>query len=128
MNRSFNPPTVGGPFGAYSHGCEVPQGARWLVIAGQVGAKPEGGFAEGIDAQCEWALRNVVEVLRAGNMGPPDLVKLLVCLSDQAYVPNWRAAREKVMGDVKPPATLIVVPALARPEYLVEVEGWAAKV
>jgi enamine deaminase RidA (YjgF/YER057c/UK114 family) len=127
MNRTFNPKTVAGPFGAYSHGCEVPPGARWLVIAGQVGARPDGTFGDGIDEQCELALRNVVEVLRGANMSPADLVKLMICLIDARHVPNWRAARQKVLGDVAPPGTLIVIPALARPEYLVEVEGWAAK-
>jgi len=103
-------------------------GARWLVVAGQVGARPDGSIPPGIDEQCELAIRNVVEVVRAGNMAPANLVKLTVCLLDQKHVPNWRAAREKVLGDLRPPATLLVVAALARPEFLVEVEAWAAKV
>lgn len=127
MNRIFNPPTVGGPFGSYSHGCEVPAGARWLVVAGQVGARPDGTIPPGIDEQCELAIRNVVEVLHGGKMVPADLVKLVVCLMDQKHVPNWRAAREKVLGDLRPPATLLVVAGLARPEFLVEIEAWAAK-
>jgi enamine deaminase RidA (YjgF/YER057c/UK114 family) len=55
-------------------------------------------------------------------------VKLLICLTDRAYVPSWRAARAKVLGDYKATATLLVVAGLVAPEYLVEVDAWAAKV
>ena len=47
MNRHFNPETVHAPAGSYHHGCEVPAGARWLVLAGQVGVKPDGSWAQG---------------------------------------------------------------------------------
>jgi enamine deaminase RidA (YjgF/YER057c/UK114 family) len=31
-----------------------------------------------------------------------------------------------VLGDAAPPATMVYVPPLAAPEYLVEIEAWAA--
>lgn len=128
MNRMFNPKTVAAPVGAYTHGCEVLPGARLLSVAGQVGMKPDGALGKDIDEQCEWTLRNIMAVLRDANMGPPDLVKLYVCLVDRGHLPNWRAARAKVLGDVKPTSTLVIVAGLVSPELLVEADAWAAKV
>jgi enamine deaminase RidA (YjgF/YER057c/UK114 family) len=56
------------------------------------------------------------------------LVKLTIYLTDSRYIEDARAARQKVFGEaVQPTSTLVVVDALAAPEYLVEVEAWAAK-
>jgi enamine deaminase RidA (YjgF/YER057c/UK114 family) len=128
MNRMFNPPSIATPVGAYTHGVEVPPGARWLTIAGQVGVKPDGALGKTIDEQCEWTLHNLLAVLREGNMAAPDIVKLFVCLVDRAHLQNWRAARTKVLGDVKPASTLVFVAGLYAPECLVEADAWAAKV
>jgi len=37
MNRKLNPSTIAPPGGRYTHAIEVPPGARWLVVSGQVG-------------------------------------------------------------------------------------------
>ena len=37
MNRKFNPSSIAPPGGRYTHAIEVPPGARWLVVSGQVG-------------------------------------------------------------------------------------------
>ncbi|MEZ5935928.1 MAG: RidA family protein [Alphaproteobacteria bacterium] len=128
MNEAMNPKTVHKPLGMYSHTMKIPANAEWLVIAGQVGINAKGAVAAGAKRQAEQACRNIVACLRANKMTKEDLVKLTIYLTDSRYVEDVRAARLKVLGDaVQPTSTLVVINALAAPEYLVEVEAWAAK-
>lgn len=128
MNQSTNPDTVHAPLGAYVHSIEVPPGARWLVISGQVGIDAKGKIGKDIAVQSERALRNVLACLRAHKMSKHDLVKTTTYLTDARYVTAFREARRKVFGDdCTPTSTLLIIDALAAPEMLVEVEAWAAR-
>ena len=128
MGTPSNPKTVHPPLGAYSHTMSVAPGARWLVIAGQVGVSRTGRTASGVERQSEQAFRNVVACLRANGMNRDDLVKLTIYLTDPRGIEAMRAARIKVLGEsVRPPSTLVIVDALASPDFLVEVEALAAR-
>lgn len=128
MNQAKNPDNVHPPLGSYSHTIEVPSNARWLVISGQVGMDSKGRIVQGISAQSERALRNVLACLRANKMNKRDLVKTTTYITDARFVMAFRDARRKVFGDdCAPTSTLVVIDALASPELLVEVEAWAAK-
>lgn len=127
MLKRHNPATVHAPAGKYSHGVETPPGARLLYVSGQVGAKPDGSTAANDAAQCEQAWANVKNVLAAAGMGPSDIIKVNAYITRTDLIPVYRAARDKVLGDIVPPAsTLVVVSALANPAWVVEVECVAA--
>jgi enamine deaminase RidA (YjgF/YER057c/UK114 family) len=128
VNEQIDPKTVHKPLGKYSHTVRVPANAEWLTIAGQVGMNAKGEIASGVRRQTERALRNVQACLRANKMTKEHLVKLTIYLTDARHVEEMRAGRSKVLGDdVRPASTLVVVDGLASPEFLVEVEAWAAK-
>ena len=128
MSKRHNPKTVHPPAGKYTHGVEAAAGARLLYVSGQVGAKPDGSTAANDAAQCEQAWSNVKNVLAAAGMGPGDIVKVNAYIPRTDLIPVYRAARDKVLGDIAPPAsTLVVVSALANPTWIVEVECVAAK-
>lgn len=127
MNRHFNPSTLPKPGGNYSHGCEIPAGARGLVIAGQVGIKPDGTLAETIEDQCEWAFRNILGVLEAAQMRPSDIIKLSTFVTDRDFGRAFVDARALVLGNVRPPSTFLVVAGLGQPDWLIEIEATAAK-
>lgn len=127
MLKRHNPNTVHPPAGKYTHGVEAHAGARLLYVSGQVGAKPDGSTAANDAAQCEQAWANVKNVLAAAGMGPGDIVKVNAYITRTDLIPVYRAARDKVLGDIVPPAsTLVVVSALANPSWVVEVECVAA--
>ncbi|MFM7344738.1 MAG: RidA family protein [Tagaea sp.] len=129
MLKAYNPKTIAAPVGRYQHAVEVPAGARTLFLAGQVGNLPDGVVPRNIEGQAEAAWNNVKGILADAGMGLGDLVKVTVLLTDKAYVSASRAAREKAFGDIRPPAsTLMVVAALASPDYMIEIEAIAAKV
>jgi enamine deaminase RidA (YjgF/YER057c/UK114 family) len=128
MAEATNPKTVHRPLGKYSHTMKIPGNAEWLVISGQVGINAKGVVADGAKRQAEQAYKNIAACLRANKMTKEHLVKLTIYLTDSRYVDDVRASRLMVLGDaVLPTSTLVVVDALAAPEYLVEVEAWAAK-
>ena len=60
-------------------------------------------------------------------MGVEDLVRTTAYLTKIDDAPAVRTARGKDLGDHKPASTLLVVAALARPEFLFELEAVAAK-
>jgi len=127
MNKIHNPAEIAPPIGAYSHGIEVPAGARTLHISGQVGITPEGKVAAGIEAQTEAALNNILGILKVAGMGVEDLVKMTTFLIDANDIAKVRTARMRVLGSHRPASTLLVISRLAAPEYLIEIEATAAK-
>jgi len=128
MLKIHNPDTIAPPASIYSHAIEVPPNARWLYLAGQVGAKPDGAMAQGFEAQCKQTWENLIAVLAAADMGIPDLVRVNGYITDTSQVAAFREIRIPYLGDTRTSFTLVVVAALASPEWLVEIDAVAAKV
>ena len=122
-----NPATVAPPIGAYSHVAIVPAGSVLLAFAGQVGNAADGSVPAEPERQYENALRNIVALLESEGAGPEHLVKLNTFLVQPMDLPAVAAIRKSVLGDVRPASTLVYVPRLATPDYLVEVEAWAVR-
>jgi enamine deaminase RidA (YjgF/YER057c/UK114 family) len=127
MLKPINPPTITPPYSRYSQAIEVPAGARWLHISGQVGVRPDGALEEGFSAQCERAWDNVLAILAAAGMGPADVVKANVYLTRGSDLLESRRIRDAKLAGATPASTLAVVAALANPAWLFEVEAVAAK-
>lgn len=127
MNKTYSPDGIAAPVSAYSHAVEIPPGARTLHISGQIGVEPDGSVASGAEAQADRAWRNIVAILEAAGMGVEDLVRTNTFVTRPEDVPVTRTVRSKYLGDYKPASTLLVVAALARPEYVFELEAVAAK-
>jgi len=123
--QPLNPATIAPPVGLYSQGMVAPTQGRWLHIAGQVGLRPDGSVPPDFASQAEVAWQNVLAVLAAADMAPSDLVKLTTYLTDASHLPQFAPVRSRYLGDARPASTLVVVQALARPEWLVEVEAVA---
>lgn len=122
-----NPTGMAAPLAHYSHNAEVPAGARWLHVSGQVGVQPDGTIADGIEAQSEWTWKNLVTCLEAADMGVTDIVKVNHFIVDPDHFPAYAAVRNRFLGAHKPASTLLFVKGLVKPDLLVEVEVIAAK-
>ena len=129
MLKRHNPATVVEAYGGgYSQALEIPAGARLMFTAGQVGVAPDGTTADGFAAQADQTWANVLALLAEGGMGVDDIVKITGYIVGHENFPAYAAARKKALGGVRPASTAIIVPALALPEWLVEIEAVAAKV
>lgn len=127
MLTRYNPDTVAPPLSPYSHGVEVPAGARWLHVSGQVGIGPDGSLPDDPRGQIENAFQNLMNVVAAAGMGPHDLVKVNVFLIRREDLETLREVRRRHFQGAEPASTLLYVSGLARPEFVVEVEAVAAK-
>lgn len=125
--RQINPRNTAPPVGAYSHGMEVRGGGQWLHIAGQIGVAADGGLCEGFEAQVRQAWANLMAVLADAGMDASHLVKVNSFLVDAAHLPLLGPVRQGFLGTARPASTLLVVQALARPQWLFEVDAVAFK-
>ena len=129
MLKRHNPATVVEAYGgSYSQALEIPAGARLLFTAGQVGMAPDGTTPESFAAQADQTWANILALLAEGGMGVDDIVKITGYIVGEENFPAYAAARKKALGGVRPTSTGIIVPALATPAWLVEIEAVAAKI
>lgn len=127
MLKAINPDTISAPRRHYVHSIQVPPGCQLLSVSGQVGVAPDGTIPNSVVAQTEVCWRNIVDILEANHMEVNDIVKVTQYLTRVEDRDAHMATRDRFLGDHKPTSTLLFISALAEPEFLVEVEVWAAK-
>jgi len=118
---------VASQIGTYSDAVEVPANARWLSTAGTPGLAQDGSLAPDITGQAEAAWAHIVALLEKAGMTIGDVVKVTQYLVRADDIPAYAKVRSRVLGAARPASTLLVVPALVRPDILLEVEVQAAK-
>jgi enamine deaminase RidA (YjgF/YER057c/UK114 family) len=118
---------IASQIGTYSDAVEVPANARWLSTAGTPGLAPDGSIAPDITGQAEAAWSHIVAMLEKAGMTIGDVVKVTQYLVRPDDIPAYAKVRAKFLGAARPASTLLVVPALVRPDFLLEVEVQAAK-
>ncbi len=100
-----------------------------VFIGGQIGWDETGRFAEGLAAQVEQALRNIVAVLAQAGGSPGDLARLTWYLVDaEEYNRSLREVGEaygRVLGRHYPTMAVVQVTRLVEAAALVEIEATA---
>ena len=109
---------------AFAQGMVVPEGPV-LFVGGQNGVDAEGTLLDGLLAQTEQALRNVLAVLAEAGSGPEQVAKLNIHLAPGIDPTDAYAATRTVWGDHRTAVTVLAV-APARPGALVEIDAVAA--
>lgn len=127
MLQKRNPSTIAAPLGSYSHGVEIPKQARQLHVSGQVGVRPDGSVPADSRAQLEAAWDNIVAILADAGMTVADVVKVTTFITRPEDFAVHPAVRRQYLKGNDAAATAVAVTALAKPEFLVEVEVVAAK-
>lgn len=110
---------------SYAHGALVTGAARWLYVGGQVPEDGDGRVPETFADQCRLAWRNVFAVLERGGMGPRDLVKVTVFLSDRRFREENAQVRDEMLGG-HAPALTVVITGIWDEAWLLEIEAIAA--
>jgi enamine deaminase RidA (YjgF/YER057c/UK114 family) len=123
-----NPKSVAAPQGAYSHVAQVKAGADTYYISGQVGFAPDGSLPADFEGQADQCFANIVRILTDLGMTAANIAKLTIYVVQGHPPMAARAARLKAFGpDVKPASTLVMVPGLVDPKFLIEIEAVAAR-
>jgi len=114
---------------AFSQGVIVPAGARLLVIGGQNAVDENGEIVGKGDtaAQTTKAVDNLIKVLEAAGGTLDDLVRMGIYARQDADMAAGFGAWMTRAGQLKnPPAvTSFLVPGLAHPDFLIEIEAMA---
>jgi enamine deaminase RidA (YjgF/YER057c/UK114 family) len=105
--------------------CQAVVAGNMVFLRGQVGQDLDTAKSVGIgdvEAQAEQAMRNIARLLDEAGAQLTDIVKIVIYLTD----PKYREPVYRVVGKwlkaVFPVSTGLVVTALARPEWLVEID------
>jgi enamine deaminase RidA (YjgF/YER057c/UK114 family) len=125
-NLSYPQPEGVAPGNGYSHVVTGP--GRWVAIAGQVALDADGKLVGDGDpaAQAQQIFTNLDRCLAAAGATFADVVKLNFYVTDIAFLPAVRIARDAHIDTANPPAsTAVQVVALFSPEALIEVEAYA---
>ncbi len=120
--QRLNPPGLSTPTG-YSHVVSA-RGGRTIYIAGQVALDAKGQLVgEGdLAAQTRQVFANLETALKAAGATFNDVVKTNYYLRDAAQVQVIRDVRAKYFTKELPASTLVEVPRLANPGFLIEIE------
>ena len=127
MKTPRNPETIHAPVGRYVHQIEVSSESRILFLSGQVGMAADGSVPEDPVSQLGVALQNVLANLEAAGFEIADLVKLTTYVVGEIDPAGRRAVLERQLGAHITTSTLVIVAALASPQYKVEVDAWAIR-
>ena len=126
MFKPITTPMVPKPLSNYSLGISVDPGARYVFVAGQVGATPVGEIPGDPARQHELAWTNVLAILTAAGMDHRNIVDVHAYITDRNHVGLYRKVRDKMLKGHRPAATLLVVSGLADPKLVMEVSVVAA--
>jgi reactive intermediate/imine deaminase len=124
--RHLNPPGLATPTG-YTH-VVAPQRGRLVFIAGQVAADAKGAVVGKGDfrAQTKQVYENLRTAVTAAGATMADVVKINVYVTDVTQISTMREIRQQYFSSNPPASTLVQVVALARPEYMIEIEAIVA--
>jgi 2-iminobutanoate/2-iminopropanoate deaminase len=128
-----NPPTIASIGAPLSWGLETGQPKRMVFVAGQIGSRPDGTMAEGFLAQSAQIWDNIGAVLQAAGMTSANIVRTGIFITPGVdFSPETKAefnkARIAFLGDNRPASTMIWVPRLMDPSWLVEIDAIAVEV
>ncbi|MEF2978045.1 RidA family protein [Subtercola sp. YIM 133946] len=109
---------------AFAQGMIAPAGPT-LYVGGQNGTDAAGALLEGLTAQTEQALRNLLAVLAAAGSGPEHVAKLTIYLAAGVDPNEAFQATRAVWGEHRTAVTVLSVTP-ARAGALVEIDAVAA--
>jgi 2-iminobutanoate/2-iminopropanoate deaminase len=126
VRNVVQPPSLPDPRPRYSQGI-LTEGGRLLFIAGQTATGKDGQVVGKGDIvrQTEQVFENLAAVLAAGGGSIENLVMTTTYLTDISYREGYNTVRLRYYKDQSPASTLVVVKALGKEEYLIEIDGIA---
>jgi enamine deaminase RidA (YjgF/YER057c/UK114 family) len=92
-----------------------------LHTSGVVPTRADGTVPEGIAEQADVVWENLAAIVAEAGMAMADVVSVVTYVVVGQDLAVVMAARDRAMDGHRPASTLVPVPALARPAWLIEV-------
>lgn len=126
MNREVRPPDLAPPAAAYAHAVVSENARRLLHTSGVVPIAPDGSVPSSLEDQARVVWGNLRAILDEAKMTVTDVVSVTTYVVVGQPLAGVMAARDEALGGHRAASTLVTVPALARPEWLMEIALVAA--
>jgi len=128
MNREIAPSTIAPPAANYAHAILSEGASQLLHTSGVVPIGAHGEVPPSIDEQAEVVWANIAAIVEDAGMSLDDIVNVTtyVVVDLLGALGAVMAARDRALGGRRVASTLVTVPALARPEWKVEISVVAA--
>jgi 2-iminobutanoate/2-iminopropanoate deaminase len=126
MNEVIAPSALAAPAARYAHAVLTTGPVRLLHTAGMVPVRPDGSVPDGLADQADQVWANLAALLNGAGMGPSDVVSVTTYVVAGEDLAPVMAARDRALSGHLAASTLVTVPALARPEWRVEIALVAA--
>jgi len=131
VSRELKPVEMADPAAAYAHGMHVPAGSEIIFTSGVVPTMRDGSVPQTIGEQASVVWQNISAILAEGSMTISDVVSVTTYVVNSPELANQlkivMAARDLALAGHRAASTLVTVPALARPEWLIEISVVAAR-
>lgn len=128
MERQIvEPASLAPPAARYAHAVLCTGPGRWLHTSGVVPVAADGSTPESIEAQADVVWANLSAILDEAGMGVDDVVSVTTYVVAGQPLGPVMAARDRALRGHLAASTLVTVPALARPEWQMEIALVAAR-
>jgi 2-iminobutanoate/2-iminopropanoate deaminase len=127
VNREIFPPTIAPPAANYAHAVLVDRPLQLLHTSGVVPIAPDGSVPNDLGDQAQVVWENLLAILDEAGMSASDVVSVTTYVVVGEPLAEVMATRDRMLGGHKAASTLVTVPALARPEWRMEVALVAAR-
>lgn len=111
----------------YAHAILVESPSRLLHTSGVVPIAPDGTVPSALADQATVVWNNLLAILAEAEMSPTDVVSVTTYVVHGHDLAPVMAARDRALGGHRVASTLVTVPALARPEWSMEIALVAAR-
>ena len=128
VNRPVVPVSIAVPAANYSHAVVTDSASTWLHTSGVVPTRPDGTVPATIEEQATVVWTNLLAILHEAGFEASHVVSVTtyVVVDQLAALPAVMAARDHALDGHRSASTLVTVPALARPEWKMEIALIAA--
>jgi 2-iminobutanoate/2-iminopropanoate deaminase len=126
VHREIRPDDIAPPAANYAHAVLTQGASRWLHTAGVVPTRADGTVPDELADQAAAVWVNIGAMLRDAGMRPADVVSVTTYVVGSEELGPVMAARDAFLGGHRAASTLVTVPALARPEWRLEIAIVAA--
>ncbi len=127
----IQPEHMAPPAANYAHAVKVDNAEQFVFTSGVVPTMPDGTVPPTVEGQARVVWANLLEILRSGGMAVSNVVSITTYVVASETLRDDLSAvmgvRDEVMGTHRAASTLVTVPVLARPEWLMEISFVAAR-
>jgi enamine deaminase RidA (YjgF/YER057c/UK114 family) len=127
MHSIVSPDSIAPPAANYALGVRTVGAEVLLHTAGIVGVRPDGTIPDTAGEQAEVVWTSLLAILGEAGMVPADVVAITTYVVVGEQLGPIMEARDRALDGQLVASTLITVPALVRPEWLVEISLIAAR-